>query len=92
MSRETAETVALRALTWLLADEELMPVFMGATGAAADDVRDRPQDPDFLGSVLDFLLMDDTWIVAFCAAHDLPNETPMLARAMLPGGENVHWT
>jgi hypothetical protein len=36
--------------------------------------------------VLDFLLMDDAWVVAFCDAAGLPYEAPMRARAALPGG------
>ena len=92
MSRDSAEETALKCLAWLIGNEELLPVFMGATGASVEDLRQRAQDPEFLGSVLDFLLMDDAWIMAFCAAHSLPNEHPMMARTALPGGEQINWT
>lgn len=90
--QESAETLALQALAWLAAHEELLPVFMGSTGISADELRSRAAEPVFLGSVLDFLLMDDAWIVAFCDANGLRYDAPMQARAALPGGEALHWT
>lgn len=92
MTPEYAETIALGALSWLAGNDELMPVFLGSTGAIAETLRQQAQDQGFLVSVLDFLLMDDAWVVAFCDAQGLPYETPMLARQALPGGEQVHWT
>ena len=92
IARDTAEMIGLQAVAWLAANDELLPVFMGATGASEDDFRKGLQDPDFQGSVLDFLMMDDAWIVAFCDASDLSYDTPMQARAMLPGGAQMHWT
>ncbi|PJF11170.1 DUF3572 domain-containing protein [Pseudorhodobacter sp. MZDSW-24AT] len=93
MSRQdSAETLALQALSWLAANEDLLPVFMGSTGLAPDELARRAAEPEFLGSVLDFLLMDDAWIMAFCDATGLRYEAPMLARAALPGGEAQHWT
>ena len=91
-SADAAETLALQALGWLVGQEDLLPVFLGASGACEADLRARAQDPEFLGSVLDFLMMDDAWIIAFCDAHSIPYEHPMMARAALPGGAQVHWT
>ena len=93
MSRqESAEMLALQALTWLAGNDELLPVFMGSTGVSPDELAARATEPEFLGSVLDFLLMDDAWIVAFCDATALRYDAPMLARAALPGGEALNWT
>ena len=89
---EAAETLALDALAWLVSQDELLPVFLGATGASADDLRARASDPEFLGAVLDFLCMDDAWVVAFCDQAGLRYDRPMMARACLPGGETLHWT
>ncbi|MEO9781381.1 MAG: DUF3572 domain-containing protein [Sedimentitalea sp.] len=91
-SADAAETLALKALTWLLGQDELLPVFLGASGASEQDLRTRAGDAEFLGSVLDFLVMDDGWVVKFCEAESLPFEHPMLARAALPGGAQIHWT
>lgn len=93
MSRQdTAEILALQAFGWLAANEDLLPVFMGSTGLSPDDLRDRAAEPEFLASVLDFLLMDDAWIIAFCDATGVRYDAPLLARAALPGGQALHWT
>ena len=91
-TRDSAETFALRALAWLVGNEELLPVFLGATGASEDDLRARAGDPAFLGAVLDFIMMDDAWVIAFCDTVAAPYTRIMEARQSLPGGDQVHWT
>ena len=90
--QDAAETLALKALTWLAGNDDLFPVFLGATGASAADIAADAGAPAFLGSVLDFVLMDDAWVTAFCDAASLPYDAPMLARMALPGGEQINWT
>ena len=92
MQRDDAETVALQALAWLAGNEALLPVFLGSTGASLADLRERAAEPEFMGAVLDFLMMDDAWVAAFCAASGLPPERPATARQALPGGNLPHWT
>ncbi len=92
MQRELAETIGLRALAWLAGNEDLLPLFLGSTGASADDMKTRAQEPDFLGSVLDFLMMDDAWVVGFCDQARLGYDEPMRARQALPGGQQINWT
>lgn len=92
MLRETAETLALQALSWLLSDPQLLNDFLGVTGASAAELSANAQRPEFLASVLDFLLMEDRWIMAFCDAFALDYGQPMRARAALPGGEALNWT
>ena len=72
--------------------KSLIPEDAYETGASEADLRAGAQDPEFLGSVLDFVMMDDAWVVAFCAEAGLENTAPMAARAALPGGAQVHWT
>ncbi|MEY1556403.1 DUF3572 domain-containing protein [Yoonia sp. R2331] len=92
MSPESAQTIALQALGWLVSNEELCPTFMGATGTSVDDLRARAGEPDFQASVLEFLTMDDAWVMAFCDTVGLKYEDPLTARYALPGAEQVHWT
>lgn len=92
MKQERAETMAIASLGWLAGNDELMPVFMGSTGATFDDLRERAGDADFLASVLDFILMDDAWVVALCDAQTWRYEDLAAARAALPGGSQVNWT
>ncbi|WP_370401063.1 DUF3572 domain-containing protein [Sulfitobacter sp. JB4-11] len=91
-TQESAETLALKALGWLAANDDLMPVFLGNSGASEADLRASAGDPVFLGSVLEFLMMDDAWVIGFCDDHALPYESVMAARAALPGGAQVNWT
>ena len=90
--QEKSQVVALQAVAWLVGDDALCPVFLGATGASETDLRERIGDLEFLGSVLDFLLLDDNWVIGFCDQHALPYESVMQARSCLPGGDQVHWT
>ena len=90
--QEAAETLALRALAWLAGNDDLFPVFLGTTGASATDVAAQAGQAAFLSSVLDFLLNDDAWIKEFCDSAGLPYDAVMLARAVLPGGEQINWT
>ncbi len=92
MRRESADTLAVQALGWLAGSDELLPVFLGATGATLADLRAGAEDPAFLAAVLDFVMMDDAWVIAFCHAADVPPADIARARALLPGGEAVHWT
>lgn len=92
MTPEAAETLAIQALGWVAAHPDLGPMFMGATGASGDDMRARADDPEFLISLLDFVMMDDAWVIEFCDAHGFAYTDPMMARQALPGGAETHWT
>lgn len=91
-SRERAETLAIQALAWLAAQEDLFPVFLGASGASPAEVAQRAAEAEFLAAVLDFVLMDDAWVVGFCDAAGHPYTAPLQARALLPGGTGPNWT
>ena len=92
LSPEAAETVALQALAWLVSNDELLPVFLGATGASESDLRARAGEAEVLGSVLEFLTMNDAWVMAFCDAGNMAYEQPMLAAQVLQGAGRTHWT
>jgi len=92
MNPERAEQIATAALIWLSTNEELMPIFLGSSGACADNLRVLAQDSAFLGSVLEFITMDDAWVMSFCDAEGLKYEDPLRARYSLTGAEDVHWT
>jgi len=90
MTPEAAQTVALQALAFVAADEDKMLAFAGKTGAGVADLKEGVNDLEFLGGVLDFLLEDEASLLTFCETLDLPPETPMRARAALPGAA-VEW-
>ncbi|QIE55912.1 DUF3572 domain-containing protein [Pikeienuella piscinae] len=92
MTRAAAEILALKAFGWIVADDELAGRFLAASGADPAALRERAADAEFLGFVLDFLLADETALLAFCAANGEKPEAPMRARAALPGGDLPNWT
>ncbi len=92
MQQDRAELIAVQALGWLAGNDDLLPVFLGATGSNVDDLRAQAGDPAFLGAVLEFLMNDDAWVIGFCDSVGLKYDEPMQARQALPGGAQVHWT
>jgi len=87
-----AETIGLRVLTFLASDPEAMGGFLGRSGADIETVRNRANDPEFLGFVLDHLMMEDEAVLAFAAAEGIDPMQVMQARAALPGGDTPDWT
>lgn len=92
MTHSQAEILALKALGWIVAQDELRPVFVGATGQGEADLAARAGEADFQAAVLDFLCMDDTWVIGFCDAEKIDYAGPMTARAVLAGPGAMHWT
>ena len=92
MTQDMAETRALGILAWLLGQEDLVPVFLGATGVTESDLRSRAADPVFLAAVVDFLMLDDAWVIACAEAQGWPPSDVMAVRAGLPGGAQPEWT
>jgi hypothetical protein len=92
MNEELAETRALAVLGWIAGQEELFPVFLNATGASEADLRSRAGEAEFLSAVMDFLMMDDAWLIDCAAAMGWRPEEMVRIRAALPGGDLPHWT
>ena len=91
-TREAAEVLALQSLGWLASNDELLPIFQSATGVSESDLRSQAGDAQFLASVLDFITMDDTWVIQCCDAIGVNYDQLLVARQSLPGGDLVHWT
>lgn len=92
LRQESAETTALLALQWLATNDDLFPSFLGATGASLSDVTQGAERPEFLAAVLDFILMEDQWVIDFARWAETTPEKVAQVRAALPGGNAVHWT
>ncbi len=92
MQRDDAVTLALQVLGWIAAQDELFEAFLSGSGLRIEEVRAKAADPGFLGAVLDFLLSDDSHVLAFSAASGLSPHRALAARMALPGGRQRHWT
>jgi hypothetical protein len=92
LKQDSAETIALQALGWLVGQDDLLGAFLSAGGLSLDDLRLNAQDPEFLAATLDFILQDDSWVIGAAEAAGIAPEALAQARAALPGGATLHWT
>jgi hypothetical protein len=92
MNAEAAAGIAQDALIWLAGQPDLIGQFLAASGAGPAEVQRQAGDPEFLGFVLDFLLGSDDLVRSFAADAGFAPDTPMRARAALPGGAVPDWT
>tara|TARA_B100000927_G_scaffold245645_1_gene208285 strand:+ start:523 stop:801 length:279 start_codon:yes stop_codon:yes gene_type:complete len=92
MEKEIAETRALEVLTWVLSEDDLIKVFMGTTGASQNDLRSNTLSHEFLVSILDFVLMDDRWVISCSKFLNIDPSQIHLIKISLDGGQEVNWT
>jgi hypothetical protein len=92
MQQESAQVIALQALAWIVSDDDRLAALMSESGFDPSSLRHHAGDPVVLGAVLDHLLRDEQAVIAFCDAEGLPYGAPLSARALLPGGDSLHWT
>jgi hypothetical protein len=85
LTREDAETLAIRAVGFLAAREDLFLRFVTLTGMTVDQVRGQLAEPAVLGAVLDFVLADEALVLALVQELDVAPELPARARRLLPG-------
>jgi hypothetical protein len=86
--REVAEIVAVQALSFVAGDPERLGLFLAETGIGPETLRSAAADPQFLASVLDFVLRDDATVRAFAAASKLHPTNIAAARQAL---EDPDW-
>jgi hypothetical protein len=86
--REVAEIVAVQALSFIAADPEKLGVFLAETGIGPETLRTAAADPQFLVSVLDFVMRDDATVKAFANASQLHPTNIAAAREVLG---DPHW-
>ena len=81
--REVAEIVAVQALGFIAADPERLGAFLAETGIGPQSLRAAAADPQFLVSVLDFVLRDDLTVKAFAKQSELHPTNIAAAREVL---------
>ena len=81
--REVAEIVAIQALSFIAGDSERLGTFLAETGLGPHTLRTAASDPQFLKSVLDFVMRDDAMVKAFATASQLHPTNIAAARQAL---------
>ncbi len=84
-ARQVAETVAIQALSFLASEPARLGRFLAETGLGPETLRGAANSPEFLVSVLDFLLSDEKLVKEFAEAHELKPSTVAAAREALGG-------
>jgi hypothetical protein len=85
LNREQAEILALEALAWLAGQPDAIAKFLTTSGLEASDLRSAIGDSGLQGSVLDFLLADETLLLDFCENASLKPQAVHTARYRLGG-------
>lgn len=83
MTSERAEEIAIKALTYLSNDPELMGRFLALSGLDPTGLKDVITEPSFLAGLLDFLLMDDSVLLTFISNFSLDPHDVVSAKAVL---------
>jgi hypothetical protein len=90
--REVAEIVAIQALSFIAGDPERLGLFLAESGIGPETLRNAAGDPNFLLSVLDFVLRDDATVKAFAGVSELHPTNIAAARQVLGDAlGDRHW-
>ena len=79
------DMLAIEALGFVAADDQLMSRFLALTGLEVADLRAAAAEPGFLVAVLDFLGGHEPDLVAFAEAAGVSPEEVVRARHALAG-------
>jgi Protein of unknown function (DUF3572) len=82
---QSSGDIALLYMAYLAADDEKLGQFCNLSGMGQAELTQRLLDPSFQGFLLDFLLQDESELLAFASHSNLRPEAIMLARSKLPG-------
>jgi Protein of unknown function (DUF3572) len=77
--------IALQYMAYLASDDEKLGQFCSLSGLGQSELTQRLAEPSFQAFLLDFLLQDESELLAFTAEQGLKPETIMIARSKLPG-------
>lgn len=81
--RDAAEHIAIAALGYLAADPEHLERFLSLSGLDPADLRRAAASPGFFAGVLDFILEDESLLLAFAADHGINPAAIVRARSHL---------
>lgn len=89
LRREMAETMAVEALGYIAGEPETLGRFLAASGLGPATLRRAAADPHFLAGVLDFVLADETLLLAFASHAGIEPESIAKARRAFGGMEEA---
>lgn len=90
MQREDAETIAVSALAFIAADDQLLPRFLSLTGIEANQIRVVAAEAGFLAGVLQFVLAHEPTLLRFSEESGIAPEIVARAPSFLPHGNTFY--
>ena len=85
MTPEGAQTLALKALSFIANADGALERLMELSGLDSLTLRERAAEPEILASLLDFLLADEGLLVDFCHDESIDAKDVHMARHLLGG-------
>ncbi|MBN9670108.1 DUF3572 domain-containing protein [Labrenzia aggregata] len=86
LSIEEAQGIATEALLHLSRDPEQIGRFLAFSGIGPEMIREAAGEPGFLAGVLEFYMMDEPLLLAFCENAGVRPTMMAAARFALSGG------
>ncbi len=86
LSVEEAQGIATEALLHLSRDPEQIGRFLAFSGIGPEMIREAAGEPGFLAGVLEFYMMDEPLLLAFCENSGTRPTMMAAARYALAGG------
>lgn len=83
MTFEAAEWVGIHGLSFLASDMPRLGRFLSLTGIGPSDIAANKDDPQFLASVLEYMLGDEPLLLEFAANNSYPPQTIQTAWDLL---------
>ncbi|MEC9471181.1 MAG: DUF3572 domain-containing protein [Pseudomonadota bacterium] len=90
LSVEEAQGIATEALLQLSRDPEQIGRFLAFSGIGPEMIREAAGEPGFLAGVLEFYMMDEALLLAFCENAGIRPTMMAAARYALAGGDEDH--
>jgi hypothetical protein len=83
MDTETAEIIAISALTFLADDEQRLGRFLALTGLGPTELKAEAHTHRMLSAVLDYLLHDESLLLVFTTSNRIAPELIIPAQQLL---------
>ncbi|WP_298814281.1 DUF3572 domain-containing protein [uncultured Roseibium sp.] len=90
LSVEEAQGIATEALLQLSREPEQIGRFLAFSGIGPEMIREAAGEPGFLAGVLEFYMMDEALLLAFCENASIRPTMIAAARYALSGGVEDH--
>ncbi len=84
-TRETAETLAIAALTFIAQDPDRLGRFLALSGIGPESLRAAASEPGFLLGVIDYVTNDEALLIAYSADRGIDPTDIGRAREQLAG-------